>query len=95
MMTFFFLQIFTERPPNEPPTERLRPDTVIDYLHRFPKAVITYLEYLVFQKKLEVWVQSLSTTPCYNTELIISVFVVHFDNFVMVDVMFEKLQHQK
>ena len=32
----------------------MRPDTVIDYLHRFPIAVIAYLEYLVFQKKLEV-----------------------------------------
>lgn len=50
----FFIQIFTERPTNEPPSERMRPDTVIDYLHRFPLAVITYLEYLVFQKKLEV-----------------------------------------
>lgn len=46
--------MLTERPPNEPPSERLRPDAVIDYLHRFPKAVITYLEYLVFQRKLEV-----------------------------------------
>ena len=52
--TIFQLQIFTERPQNELPSERLRPETVIDYLHRFPKAVITYLEYLVFQKKLEV-----------------------------------------
>lgn len=48
-----WLQIFTDRPTQEPPSERLRPDTVIDYLHRFPTAVITYLEYLVFQRKLE------------------------------------------
>lgn len=47
------VRIFTERNPNETPSERMRPDTVIDYLHRFPIAVITYLEYLVFQKKLE------------------------------------------
>ncbi|KAK3103798.1 hypothetical protein FSP39_021971 [Pinctada imbricata] len=47
------VKIFTERPQNELPSERLRPETVIDYLHRFPKAVISYLEYLVFQKKLE------------------------------------------
>ncbi|PVD33381.1 hypothetical protein C0Q70_04636 [Pomacea canaliculata] len=47
------VKVLTERPPNEPPSERLRPDAVIDYLHRFPKAVITYLEYLVFQRKLE------------------------------------------
>ena len=49
--------MLTERPANEPPSERLRPDAVIDYLHRFPAAVITYLEYLVFQRKLEVRVQ--------------------------------------
>ena len=51
---FLYFQIFTERPANEPPSERLRAETVIDYLHKFPKAVIIYLEYLVFQKKLEV-----------------------------------------
>jgi len=48
------LKIFTERPPNEPPSERMRPDTVIDYLHRFPTAVVAYLEYLVFTRKMEV-----------------------------------------
>ncbi|XP_064600183.1 transforming growth factor-beta receptor-associated protein 1-like [Liolophura sinensis] len=47
------VKIFTERPASEAQTERLRPDTVVDYLHKFPKAVISYLEYLVFQKKLE------------------------------------------
>ena len=35
-------------------TERMRPDTVIDYLHAYPKAVTRYLEHLVFTKKLEV-----------------------------------------
>ncbi|WAR03136.1 TGFA1-like protein, partial [Mya arenaria] len=49
----FEFVIFTERPSQEPPSERMRPDTVIDYLHRFPMAVVTYLEYLVFQRKLE------------------------------------------
>ncbi|XP_062566210.1 transforming growth factor-beta receptor-associated protein 1-like [Saccostrea cucullata] len=47
------VQIFTSRPSSEPPSERMRPDTIIDYLHRFPEAVISYLEYLIFQKKLE------------------------------------------
>lgn len=47
------VRVFTERPSQEPPSERLRPEAVIDYLHRFPEAVITYLEHLVFQKKLE------------------------------------------
>lgn len=38
----------------------MRPDTIIDYLHQFPEAVISYLEYLIFQKKLEVkeWKQT-------------------------------------
>ncbi|XP_060603083.1 transforming growth factor-beta receptor-associated protein 1-like [Ruditapes philippinarum] len=47
------IKILTERPAQEPPSERLRPESVIDYLHRYPKAVVTYLEYLVFQRKLE------------------------------------------
>ncbi|GFO22479.1 transforming growth factor-beta receptor-associated protein 1 [Plakobranchus ocellatus] len=47
------VKIFTERPANEPQSERLRPETVVDYLHRFPRAVITYLEYLIFQRRLE------------------------------------------
>ena len=51
---FYFIQIFTDRSESEPLTERMRPDTVIDYLHAFPKAVMRYLEHLVFTKKLEV-----------------------------------------
>ncbi|CAG5123927.1 unnamed protein product [Candidula unifasciata] len=47
------VRIFTDRPANEAVSERLRPETVVDYLHRFPRAVITYLEYLVFQRRLE------------------------------------------
>lgn len=47
------VKIFVERPEDEPPTERMRPDTIIDYLHAYPTAVIRYLEHLVFQKKLE------------------------------------------
>ncbi|KAH9518827.1 transforming growth factor, beta receptor associated protein 1 [Bulinus truncatus] len=47
------VRIFTDRPANEAQSERLRPEMVIDYLHRFPKAIITYLEYLIFQRKLE------------------------------------------
>ncbi|BFZ03908.1 hypothetical protein BsWGS_06948 [Bradybaena similaris] len=47
------VRIFTDRPSNEALSERLRPETVVDYLHRFPRAVITYLEYLVFQRRLE------------------------------------------
>ncbi|CAL1541537.1 unnamed protein product [Lymnaea stagnalis] len=47
------VRVFTDRPANEAQSERLRPETVVDYLHRFPRAVITYLEYLIFQRKLE------------------------------------------
>ncbi|XP_005106604.1 transforming growth factor-beta receptor-associated protein 1 [Aplysia californica] len=47
------VRIFTERPASEAQSERLRPETVVDYLHRFPRAVITYLEFLVFQRRLE------------------------------------------
>ncbi|XP_033638658.1 transforming growth factor-beta receptor-associated protein 1-like [Asterias rubens] len=47
------VKIFTDRSESEPLTERMRPDTVIDYLHAFPKAVMRYLEHLVFTKKLE------------------------------------------
>ncbi|XP_072162816.1 transforming growth factor-beta receptor-associated protein 1-like [Diadema setosum] len=46
-------KIFTDRPENEPSTERMRPDMIIDYLHAYPKAVIRYLEHLVFVKKME------------------------------------------
>ncbi len=35
-------------------SERLRADVVVDHLASYPKAVIVYLEYLVFNKKLEV-----------------------------------------
>ncbi|XP_063956642.1 transforming growth factor-beta receptor-associated protein 1-like isoform X1 [Lytechinus pictus] len=47
-------KIFTDRPENEPVSERMRPDVIIDYLHAYPTAVIRYLEHLVFVKKMEV-----------------------------------------
>ncbi|XP_074660647.1 transforming growth factor-beta receptor-associated protein 1-like [Tubulanus polymorphus] len=47
------VKIFTERPASETGGDKLQPDAVIDYLHRFPSAVIEYLEYLVFTQKLE------------------------------------------
>lgn len=47
------IEIFTNRPENEPSSERMRPELIVDYLHRFPVALIKYLEYLVFNKKLE------------------------------------------
>ena len=47
-------QVFTERPANDPQTERMRPDLVIEFLARYPAAVISYLEYLIFMRKLQV-----------------------------------------
>ncbi|XP_023220764.1 transforming growth factor-beta receptor-associated protein 1-like [Centruroides sculpturatus] len=47
------VKIFTNRPENELPSERMRPELIVDYFHRFPVALIKYLEYLVFVKKLE------------------------------------------
>lgn len=47
------VKIFIDRPANQTPSERLRPELISDYLHRFPAALICYLEHLVFEKKLE------------------------------------------
>ncbi|KAI8520587.1 transforming growth factor, beta receptor associated protein 1 [Branchiostoma belcheri] len=47
------VKIFTQRPADEPQTERMRPETIVDYLHRYPQAVVGYLEHLVFTRKLE------------------------------------------
>ncbi|XP_033102642.1 transforming growth factor-beta receptor-associated protein 1-like [Anneissia japonica] len=47
------VKVFTERPATETSSERLRPDDVIAFLHSYPKAVIRYLEFLVFTKNLE------------------------------------------
>ena len=49
-------QIFTDRPAGEVPSDRLHPDTVIDYLNpvRYAKAVILYLEHLVIHRQINV-----------------------------------------
>ncbi|XP_054708029.1 transforming growth factor-beta receptor-associated protein 1-like [Uloborus diversus] len=47
------VKIFIDRPAKEPTSERLRPDSVAEYLHRYPVALMRYLEYLVFNKKIE------------------------------------------
>ena len=49
-----FPQVFTERPDSEMPTDRLGPDLIVDYLARFPEAVIIYLEYQVIKKQSQV-----------------------------------------
>ncbi|XP_015915375.1 transforming growth factor-beta receptor-associated protein 1 [Parasteatoda tepidariorum] len=47
------VKIFTDRPSSEPSSERLRPDFIVEYLHRYPQALLKYLEHLVLEKKLE------------------------------------------
>uniref|UniRef100_A0A1E1XHE1 Putative vacuolar assembly/sorting n=1 Tax=Amblyomma aureolatum TaxID=187763 RepID=A0A1E1XHE1_9ACAR len=47
------VKIFTDRPSDEPESNELKPENVLEYLHRFTDAVVFYLEHLVFQKKLE------------------------------------------
>jgi len=46
--------VFTERKDVEPVDDRLKPDIIVDYLSKFSEAVVVYLEFLVFTKKLEV-----------------------------------------
>jgi len=53
------LQIFTERSDSEPADDRLKPNIIVDYLSKFSQAVIIYLEFLIFTKKLEVTFDSL------------------------------------
>ena len=48
------MQIFTECKGGDPADDRLKPDTIVDYLSKFSHAVVLYLEFLVFTMKLEV-----------------------------------------
>ena len=54
LFNLLFFQVFIERPEGEAQTEKMREDVVIDYLSRYPSAIITYLQHLVFTKKLQV-----------------------------------------
>ena len=45
-------QIFTCRPTDS--SDGVTPDVIVDYLHNYPKAVVAYLKYLVFEQKLQV-----------------------------------------
>lgn len=47
------VQVFTKRPADEAPSERMKPDLIVDYLARFPKAVILYLEHLIFRQNAD------------------------------------------
>ncbi|KAL1418169.1 hypothetical protein MTO96_026182 [Rhipicephalus appendiculatus] len=48
-----FWFVFINRPSDEPDSDELKPENVLEYLHRFHDAVVLYLEHLVFGKKLE------------------------------------------
>ncbi|CAI9729846.1 growth factor-beta receptor-associated 1-like [Octopus vulgaris] len=47
------VKVFTERSASEEESDKMAPDTIVDFLHSFPLAVVFYLEFLVFQKKLQ------------------------------------------
>lgn len=52
--------MFTDRPDGETADERLKPDFIVDYLSRFQRAIVVYLEFLIFIKKIEVRSQTFS-----------------------------------
>ncbi|XP_048388257.1 transforming growth factor-beta receptor-associated protein 1 homolog isoform X2 [Stegostoma tigrinum] len=46
------VQIFTRRPLDESQTS-MNPDDIVNYLHKHKKAVVTYLEHLVFDRNVQ------------------------------------------
>ena len=55
-------QIFIDQPEQDAPSEKLRPDNVVDYLSRYNTAIVIYLKHLVFTRKSEVfWLFILKT----------------------------------
>lgn len=46
--------IFTLRSAQEVNSDALKPDTVLNYLHQYPKAVVKYLEHLVIKQEIQV-----------------------------------------
>ncbi|XP_067842301.1 transforming growth factor-beta receptor-associated protein 1 homolog isoform X2 [Heptranchias perlo] len=47
------IQIFTRRPLDENQTSRMNPDDIVNYLHKYKKAVVIYLEHLVFERNIQ------------------------------------------
>ncbi|KAG1699826.1 Transforming growth factor-beta receptor-associated protein 1 [Nymphon striatum] len=45
--------IFTDRDRDEDNT-KLKPEMIVEFLHRFPKAVMKYLEYLIYDLKIQL-----------------------------------------
>ena len=52
------VEIFTKRANNEIISERMRTDTILDYLKNYRNALIIYLEYLIFEKGAKVTTKS-------------------------------------
>ncbi|XP_066995580.2 transforming growth factor-beta receptor-associated protein 1 [Anabrus simplex] len=48
------VRIFTLRSNEDFDSEAMKPDIVVDYLYRYPKAVILYLEHLVMVKNIQI-----------------------------------------
>lgn len=49
------VRIFTQRAADELASERMRPDTIIDYLTNYKEALTLYLEYLIYEKNIKVF----------------------------------------
>ncbi|XP_007883285.2 transforming growth factor-beta receptor-associated protein 1 homolog [Callorhinchus milii] len=47
------VKIFTRRPLVESQTIGINPDDIINYLHKYRKAVVVYLEHLVFERNIQ------------------------------------------
>jgi hypothetical protein len=46
--------IFTLRSAQDVNSDALKPDTVVNFLHQYPKAVVKYLEHLVIKQEIQV-----------------------------------------
>ncbi|GAB1609663.1 transforming growth factor-beta receptor-associated protein 1-like [Argonauta hians] len=47
------VKVFTERSASEGESDKMSPDTIVDFLHNYPSAIVAYLEFIVFQKKIQ------------------------------------------
>lgn len=45
------VKIFMQHPEEEVESDRMKPENIVDYISRFPKALVAYLEYLIFTRK--------------------------------------------
>ncbi len=72
------VKIFTDRSSNELINERMRPEIIVDYLKNSMTALIIYLEYLVFNKQIQVritfWSNIKSILVCFIERKISYIF---------------------